>query len=81
MPDKPFWPKTVTAEVRWPRLRGGTVTRSRSVRSRAPVELESHRRRARSLFRYGLDHLRLILLNIEAKIEEFLACLKVLSCT
>lgn len=46
-----------------------------------PIKLKSHGRRARSVFRYGLDHLRYVLLNIAAKIREFFDCLKVLSCT
>jgi len=50
-------------------------------RSARPISLKSHGRRARSVFRHGLDHLRFVLLNIAAKTEEFFACLKVLSCT
>jgi hypothetical protein len=46
-----------------------------------PIRVKSHGRRAKSLFRYGLDHLRSVLLNMTAKIDEFFACLQVLSCT
>jgi hypothetical protein len=46
-----------------------------------PIPVKSHGRRAQSVFRYGLDHLRCVLLNIEAMLEEFFICLKVLSCT
>lgn len=33
-------------------------------REAKPIKVKSHGRRARSVFRYGLDHLRLVLLNI-----------------
>lgn len=46
-----------------------------------PIKRKSHGRRSKSVFRYGLDHLRLVLLNIATKTREFFACLKVLSCT
>lgn len=46
-----------------------------------PIPRKAHGRRARSVFRYGLDHLRFVLLNIAAKIKAFFACLNVLSCT
>lgn len=46
-----------------------------------PIRAKSHGRRAKSLFRYGLDHLRSVLLNITDKIDAFFACLQVLSCT
>jgi hypothetical protein len=36
-----------------------------------PIRLKSHQRRAISIFRYGLDHLREILLNITEKLSEF----------
>lgn len=46
-----------------------------------PIKIKRHGRRARSVFRYGLDHLREILLNIEAKWQAFCQTLLVLSCT
>lgn len=46
-----------------------------------PLVLKNHGRRAKSLFRYGLDHLRHILLNPDAKNDEFLQALQLLSCT
>jgi hypothetical protein len=36
-----------------------------------PIPLKSHGRRAISIFRYGLDHLRGIFLNITQKLDEF----------
>lgn len=35
-----------------------------------PIPLKSHKRRAISIFRYGLDHLREILLNITEKVSQ-----------
>lgn len=36
-----------------------------------PIPFKSHQRRAISIFRYGLDHLRGIFLNITQKLDEF----------
>ena len=38
---------------------------------REPIEIKKHGRKAISLFRYGLDHLREMLLNINEKYQEF----------
>ena len=46
-----------------------------------PLKIKNHKRLAKSIFRYGLDHLREILLNIQYKSEEFDKTIKVLSCT
>lgn len=46
-----------------------------------PLTSKKHGRRAKSIFRYGFDHLRNIVLNLEQKIEEFSAVLQFLSCT
>jgi hypothetical protein len=46
-----------------------------------PLKVKKHGRRAKSLFRYGLDHLRSILLNLEHKAEEFHLVLNFLSST
>jgi hypothetical protein len=46
-----------------------------------PIKIKSHGRRAQSVFRYGLDHLRMVLLNIDVKTEEYFTYIKILSCT
>jgi hypothetical protein len=52
-----------------------------------PIPLKKHGRLARSFFRYGLDYLQFVLLNIHHQRDEFRRCLrlleplKVLSCT
>lgn len=46
-----------------------------------PIPIKKHGRKARSIFRYGFDHLRNIVLNLEQKIDEFLYVLHFLSCT
>jgi hypothetical protein len=42
-----------------------------------PISIKKHGRKAKSIFRYGLDHLRNIVLNFEHKADEFVqaACL------
>lgn len=46
-----------------------------------PLKLKKHGRKVKSLFRYGFDHLRSIVLNVEQKLTEFVNALQVLSCT
>ncbi|NJN87460.1 MAG: IS4 family transposase [Leptolyngbyaceae cyanobacterium SL_7_1] len=46
-----------------------------------PLRLKKHGRKAKSLFRYGLDYLRNIMLNLEQKMDDFLDALQFLSCT
>jgi hypothetical protein len=46
-----------------------------------PLKLKKHGRKVRSLFRYGFDHLRSIVLNVEQKLTEFVNALQILSCT
>ena len=46
-----------------------------------PLIIKNHGRRAKSIFRYGFDHLRSILLNIDEKMASFIHTLKFLSCT
>lgn len=46
-----------------------------------PLTIKKHGRKAKSIFRYGLDHLRNIVLNLEQKMIEFLQMLQFLSCT
>jgi len=43
-----------------------------------PIEIKKHGRKAISLFRYGLDHLREMLLNINEKYQEFKDMVKLL---
>jgi hypothetical protein len=46
-----------------------------------PLQVKKHRRRAKSIFRYGFDHLRCIVLNLDYKSDEFYEVLHFLSCT
>lgn len=46
-----------------------------------PLIIKSHGRKAKSIFRYGLDYLRNIVLNLEQKMSDFLNVLQFLSCT
>jgi hypothetical protein len=46
-----------------------------------PISIKKHGRKAKSIFRYGLDHLRRILLNLEQNLVDFLHALHFLSCT
>ncbi len=46
-----------------------------------PLAIKKHGRKEKSLFRYGFDYLRHILLNPEQKTDEFLEVLRFLSCT
>jgi hypothetical protein len=45
------------------------------------IPIKKHGRRAKSIFRYGFDHLRQILLNLEVFADEFFHVLQFLSCT
>lgn len=49
--------------------------------SHTPLKVKKHGRREKSLFRYGLDHLRSIVNDLDIKCREFLECLQFLSCT
>ena len=46
-----------------------------------PIAIKSHGRRAQSVFRYGLDHLKVFLLNHTATDRRFLQLANFLSCT
>jgi hypothetical protein len=46
-----------------------------------PLTIKTHGRRAKSLFRYGLDRLRYIVLNLAVKEREFCWAINFLSCT
>lgn len=47
-----------------------------------PILIKNHGRRAKSLFRFGFDHLRHMVLNpSDSNVEDFRASLKLLSCT
>lgn len=46
-----------------------------------PLTIKKHGRRAKSIFRYGFDHLRNIVLNLEQKMDDFHDVLHFLSCT
>ncbi|HEY9806680.1 MAG TPA: IS4 family transposase [Candidatus Obscuribacterales bacterium] len=46
-----------------------------------PLVVKKHGRRAKSLFRYGFDYLRNIVLNLEQKGDQFSKALQLLSCT
>lgn len=45
------------------------------------ILIKSHGRKAKSIFRHGLDHLRRIFFNLELFADDFLAVLRFLSCT
>jgi hypothetical protein len=45
------------------------------------IPIKSHGRKAKSTFRYGLDHLRSIVLNFHDRNSDFLTVLRFLSCT
>lgn len=46
-----------------------------------PLTIKKHGRRAKSIFRYGFDYLRHIVLNLEQKMNDFHDVLQLLSCT
>ena len=46
-----------------------------------PIVIKTHGRKAKSIFRYGFDHLRSILLNLDESEADFLQSLQFLSCT
>jgi hypothetical protein len=49
--------------------------------SHSPLKIKKHGRLTKSIFRYGLDHLRSIVTDLDLKSEDFLRCLQFLSCT
>jgi hypothetical protein len=49
--------------------------------TQTPITIKKHGRKAKSVFRLGLDYLRHILLNLEFKNNDFLYVLQFLSCT
>jgi hypothetical protein len=46
-----------------------------------PLTIKKHGRRAKSIFRYGFDHLRNIVLNLDQKMDDFVNTIQFLSCT
>lgn len=40
-----------------------------------PLKIKKHGRKEKSFFRYGLDHLQYVLLNIQDQIQDFFACI------
>ncbi len=46
-----------------------------------PLKIKKHGRRSKSIFRYGLDHLRAIALDLDLRSSDFIHCVKFLSCT
>jgi hypothetical protein len=46
-----------------------------------PIPLKKHGRKAKSIFRYGLDFLSETFLNLELHIDRFFQALNFLSCT
>jgi hypothetical protein len=46
-----------------------------------PILIKTHGRKAKSIFRYGFDHLRSIFLNLDESGDGFLQSLQFLSCT
>ena len=49
--------------------------------SHSPLKIKKHGRLSKSIFRYGLDHLRSIVTDLDLKHDDFLHSLKLLSCT
>ena len=49
--------------------------------SHFPLKIKKHGRLSKSIFRYGLDHLRSIVTDLDLKHDDFLHSLKLLSCT
>jgi hypothetical protein len=47
--------------------------------SHTPLKVKKHGRREKSLFRYGLDHLRSVVNDLDIKHRQFLECLQFLS--
>ena len=47
----------------------------------SPIKVKKHGRLVKSIFRYGLDHLRSIVTDLDLKQDEFLSSLQFLSCT
>jgi hypothetical protein len=46
-----------------------------------PILIKSHGRKAKSIFRAGLDHLQRLVMNFDSMLDEFLSVLQFLSCT
>ncbi len=46
-----------------------------------PIKVKKHGRLAKSIFRYGLDHLRSIVTDLDLKQDDFIFSLQFLSCT
>jgi hypothetical protein len=46
-----------------------------------PLTIKKHGRRSKSIFHYGFDHLRNIVLNLDQKMNDFWIVLQFLSCT
>jgi hypothetical protein len=46
-----------------------------------PIKIKKHGRKAKSIFRFGLDHLRHIFLNLESSEIQSLETIRFLSCT
>ena len=49
--------------------------------SHCPLKVKKHGRLEKSIFRYGLDHLRFIVSDLDLKYKQFLHVLQFLSCT
>ena len=49
--------------------------------SQCPLKIKKHGRLEKSIFRYGLDHLRSIVNDLDLKYKQFLNVLHFLSCT
>ncbi len=46
-----------------------------------PIVIKKHGRRSKSIFRYGLDFLRSIVLNLDSKMDNFIYVIQFLSYT
>ncbi len=58
-----------------------TVKTGECLHQHRPIKVKKHGRKQKSVFRYGLDHLRSILLDLDFNYYPFLHSLQFLSCT
>ena len=49
--------------------------------SHRPLKVKKHGRLSKSIFRYGLDYLRSLLIDLDLRADDFLHSLQFLSCT
>ena len=65
----------LTIALCWAFLRGEWLAQQQA------IPIKKHGRKAKSIFRYGFDHLRRISFNLESFADELFQVLNFLSCT